>query len=85
MTIKEYAEQIFEKVGYEAIAVPDDVIPFLIKLVNEEKEACRRIAVRKMIAWTEQEDKESDDYRCGVEEGASKIAVKIHESKLEEK
>jgi hypothetical protein len=42
-----------------------------------EREACAKIAVLKSVSWTEYEDRQSDDYRRGVEEGASAIASAI--------
>ena len=82
MTIEGYANKIWDKIGYEVCGLPEDIIPILRKMVNEAKEGCRRVAVRKMTSWTKEEDEQSEDYRRGVEEGASKIAVEIEKGKL---
>lgn len=40
-------------------------------------EACRRLAVRRMTAWTSEDDKRSQDFRDGIEKAASDIACAI--------
>ena len=42
-------------------------------------EIAAKIAVRKSVLWTKEEEAKSDDYRLGVEEGACAIARKIRE------
>ena len=41
------------------------------------REACRRIAVRRMTSWTKDDDKRSQDFREGIEQAASDIACAI--------
>ena len=83
MTIKEYAEKIWDEKRFGACDLHDFVegaTPILIELVRESRENCRRIAVQKSVLWTEYEDSQSQEYRRGVEEGACSIAKKIMET-----
>lgn len=43
-------------------------------LLADARERCAKVAVRKSCSWSEYEDKQSQEYRRGVEEGACAIA-----------
>lgn len=47
-------------------------------LLSAEREACRRIAVQRMVYWTDEDDQRSRDFRLGVERGCSDVALAIH-------
>lgn len=55
----------------------DDDWPFGPLAHVAMREACRRIAVRRMTSWTKDDDKRSQDFREGIEQAASDIACAI--------
>lgn len=47
-------------------------------LLRADREACRRLAVDRMVLWTEADDMRSQDFRDGIERGCSDVARAIY-------
>ena len=55
-------------------------MPAVLELLAEEREVCAKLAVRRSCSWSAEDDRQSCDYRRGVEEAASQIATAIRAS-----
>lgn len=58
------------------IGIVSDVVD---EIIRQTAEHCARIAVYRSCSWTTEDDKRSNDFREGLETGASQIAATIRE------